>query len=195
VRCDVTVKHDVQACFRLAVERFGAVDVVVHNASRRSPVPGVTLEDVDRQLWDEYVAVSLRGAFYFAKSAFPLLRGRDGRFIVIGSVAGIEGSSSRPAYSAVKGALRGFVKSLAQEWGPYGITVNCLVPAALTRGMREAFEDEPALREWLLQVTLMRRIGHPIEDIGPPCVFLASSSSGFITGQTLLVQGGRYLGL
>jgi NAD(P)-dependent dehydrogenase (short-subunit alcohol dehydrogenase family) len=194
-RCDATVATDVEAAVAAAVDRNGGLDVVIHNAtSRRSSEP-VQLEDVDDALWQEHASVSLRGAYHCAQAALPQLRARRGRLILMTSPAGIEGSAMLPVYSMVKGALRGFAKSLAREWAPFGVTVNAISPLAETPAMTSAYEKDPTLQPRLERVVPMGHLGDPEMEIGPAVVFLAGDGAGYITGQTLAVDGGRFMTL
>jgi NAD(P)-dependent dehydrogenase (short-subunit alcohol dehydrogenase family) len=195
VRCDAPVAADVDAAVAAAVERDGGLDVVIHNAtSRRSSEP-VRLEDVDEALWHDHASVSLRGAFHCAQAALPQLRARRGRLIVMTSPAGIEGSAMLPVYSMVKGALRGFAKSLAREWAPFGVTVNAVSPLAETPAMTSAYGKDPTLEARLARVVPMGHLGDPETEVGPAIVFLAGDGAGYITGQTLAVDGGRFMTL
>jgi NAD(P)-dependent dehydrogenase (short-subunit alcohol dehydrogenase family) len=194
-RCDATDAADVGAAVAAAVERNGGLDVVIHNAtSRRSSEPA-QLEDVDDALWHEHASVSLDGTFHCAQAALPHLRARRGRLILMTSPAGIEGSAMLPVYATVKGAIRGFAKSLAREWAPYGVTVNAISPLAETPAMTSAYEKDPTLEERLARVVPMGHLGDPETEIGPAVVFLAGEGSGYITGQTLAVDGGRFMTL
>jgi NAD(P)-dependent dehydrogenase (short-subunit alcohol dehydrogenase family) len=194
-RCDATVATDVEAAVAAAVDRNGRLDVVIHNAtSRRSSEP-VQLDDVDDELWQEHALVSLRGAYHCAQAALPQLRAHRGRLILMTSPAGIEGSAMLPVYSMVKGALRGFAKSLAREWAPSGVTVNAISPLAETPAMTSAYEKDPTLQPRLERVVPMGHLGDPETEIGPAVVFLAGDGAGYITGQTLAVDGGRFMTL
>jgi NAD(P)-dependent dehydrogenase (short-subunit alcohol dehydrogenase family) len=194
-RCDATTASDVEAAVGAAVERNGSLDVVIHNAtSRRSSEP-VRLEEVDDVLWQDHASVSLRAAYHCARAAFPQLRARRGRLIVMTSPAGIEGSAMLPVYGIVKGALRGFAKSLAREWAPFGVTVNAISPLAETPAMTRAYEKDPTLKTRLARAVPMGHLGDPETEIGPAVVFLASDGAGYITGQTLAVDGGRFMTL
>jgi NAD(P)-dependent dehydrogenase (short-subunit alcohol dehydrogenase family) len=195
VRCDVTDRANVEAAVAAAIVRTGGLDVMIHNAtSRRSSEP-VRVEEVDDALWEEHASVSLRGAYYCAQVALPALRDRGGRFILMTSPAGMEGSATLPVYGVVKGALRGLAKSLAREWAPLGVTVNVVSPLAQTPAMVDAYEKDPELEARLARRIPMGQIGDPEADIGPAVVFLASDGAGYITGQTLVVDGGRFMTL
>ncbi len=194
-RCDVTVRADVDAAIDAAVSSYGALDAMVHNAvSVRSSEP----HDLSRSpiaLWDEHVAVSIRGAYRCAVAAFASLRDRGGALLVLTSPAGINGSATLPFYAGVKGAQRAFVKSLAREWGPQGVRVNGLAPLAATPALERAFAADPAMEDRLGSIVPLRRYGDPEHDIGPAAVFLCSDDARYITGQTLVVSGGRLTSL
>jgi NAD(P)-dependent dehydrogenase (short-subunit alcohol dehydrogenase family) len=195
VRCDVTDRANVEAAVETAVDNVGGIDVMVHNAtSRRSSEPA-RLEEVDAALWEDHASVSLRGAYFCAQAALPALRDGGGRFILMTSPAGMEGSATLPVYGIVKGALRGLTKSLAREWAPFDVTVNTVSPLAQTPAMVDAYEKDPELEERLARRIPMGRMGDPEADIGPAVVFLASEGAGYVTGQTLVVDGGRFMTL
>jgi NAD(P)-dependent dehydrogenase (short-subunit alcohol dehydrogenase family) len=196
LRCDVTSQADVSGAVAAAVERFGRLDVIVHNAtSGRSSQP-VALAGATAEEWDDHVSVSLRGAYHCAVAGFAALRdsGR-GRYVICTSPAGMEGSATLPLYGGVKAAVRGLMKSLALEWGPSGINVNCLAPLAMTPAMADAFAANPSLEGRLADRVPLGRLGDPESDVGPAAVFLAGDASRYVTGQTLCVDGGRYTGL
>jgi 3-oxoacyl-[acyl-carrier protein] reductase len=166
------------------------LDAVVHNATSRFSGRPTKLQNVKDEDWDDQVAVALRAAFFLARASFAALRETKGTLIVLTSNAGIEGSLPLPVYSAVKGAERAFVKSLAREWGPEGIRVNALAPVAMTPAMEAFFAAEPKMRPFIESGAALRRIGDPAQDIGRVLNFLIGDDSAFITGQTLLVNGG-----
>lgn len=194
VRGDVTVAADVDGAVAAAVAR-GGLDAMVHNAtSRRSSEPA-RLEEVDAEQWADHAAVSLRGAYHCAQAALPALRERRGTLILMTSPAGIEGSRTLPLYGVVKGGLRGFAKSLAREWAPFGVTVNLVSPLAQTPAMVNAIREDPALADRLAARVPMGRLGDAETDIGSVVVFLAGAGAGYVTGQTLPVDGGRFMTL
>jgi len=189
-RVDVVDRAQVQGAVALALSRFGHLDAVVHNATSRFSGRGALLENVTDEDWDDQVAVGLRGAFMLGQAAFAALKESRGSFTILVSNAGIEGSLPLPVYSAVKGAQRALAKSLAREWGPEGIRVNALAPVAMTPAMEDFFAAQPKMRAYIEFGAALRRVGDPEADIGPALNFLIGDDSQFITGQTLLVNGG-----
>lgn len=195
VTADVTVADDVQRAVDVTIERFGRLDAIVHNATSRHSSGVEAIDDIDDSTWDDHVAVSLRGAYHCAVAGLDALRRTKGRFVVMTSPAGIEGSAARPAYSAVKGAARGFVKSLALEWGPYDVTVVAVSPLAMTPAMEQAYAADPGLEDRLNRLVPLGRMGDPVTDIAPVVRFLLEDGSHYITGQTIIVDGGRFTAL
>lgn len=194
VRCDVTDADDVQAAVDQAVERFGGLDVMVHNAVSRpgSPKP---VQHTDDRVIAAQIATSTTAVYHCARAGLPHLRKRPGTMILLTSPAGIEGSASLPVYATVKAAQRGILKSLAREWGPLGVRVNAIAPVARTPAMDAAVADNPQLGERIVARTPLGRLGDAAADIGPVAVFLASDQSRYMTGQTLVADGGGFLGL
>jgi 3-oxoacyl-[acyl-carrier protein] reductase len=193
VQTDVSRRSEVEAAVARAVEAYGGLDILVHNASSgRSPEPAM-LENVTDELWDAHASVAVRAAFHCAQAAFPHFRARGGgRYILLTSTVALQGSAYLPVYAAVKNAQRGFVKALAREWGPLGIHVNAIAPAAETPAVTRYFEQNPQLRAGAIARLPLRRMGEPRADIGAAAVFLAGDGGRFITGQTLVVDGGNY---
>ena len=193
-RCDVTERADVDAAVAVALDRWGRLDVMVHNAVS-PPGPPRPIQEVDDETIASQIATSTTATFHCAQAAFPELRANGGSLILLTSPSGIEGSGHLPVYGAVKGAQRGLLKSLAREWGPHGVRVNAIAPVAWTPAMDAATEANPTLEARLIGRTPLGRIGDPTADVGPVAVFLASELARHMTGQTLAVDGGRYLGL
>jgi NAD(P)-dependent dehydrogenase (short-subunit alcohol dehydrogenase family) len=191
VRCDVTRRTDVEAAVGVAVEEYGGLDAMIHNAtSDRSSEP-VDLENADLSLWEEHASVAVRGSRYCAQVAYPWLRERRGTVILVTSPAGVEGSEQRAFYATGKAAQRGIVAGLAHEWGPDGIRVNGLAPLAVTPALADAFARDPLLADRLAAAVPLRRLGDCERDIGPAAVFLCGAGARYVTGHILAVTGGR----
>jgi len=195
VRTDVTVAEQVESAVQAAVGRFGGLDAVVHNATSRHSSDVTAIDEIDDAVWEDHVAVSLRGAYHCARSAGLHLASRHGRFLLMTSPAGMEGSAALPAYAAVKGALRGMAKSLAVEWGPSRIGVVCVSPLAHTAALQRAYGANPELQRRLAEAVPLQRVGDPDTDIAPVVVFLLGDGARYITGQTVVVDGGRFMAL
>lgn len=192
---DVTRGGDVARCVTETVERFGGLEIMVHNAFHGGRPH--RLEEVDDALWASNSRTAVWGSYYCARFAAAPLRaaGTRGRLLLITSPAGVEGSVNLPIYSPVKAAQRALAKSLAREWGPTGVTVNCLAPVAETPALMTAFAANPVLRERLEARTALGRVGDAEHDIGAVAAFLVSDDGGYITGQTVVCDGGSFLGL
>lgn len=195
VRCDVTAPEQVADAVGVALAATGRLDAVVHNATSNSSSRPHRLEGVSRSLWDDHYSVSVGGAQNCATATFDALKEHGGTFLVMTSPAGIEGSATLPLYATMKGALRGFAKSLAREWAPHGITVNVVSPLAYSPAMTAAIEAEPAMEERLSRRVPLGRIGDPERDIGSAVAFLVGPAARYITGQTLGVDGGHFMNL
>ena len=194
VACDVTRRSDVEAAVAAAAG-LGGLDALIHNAvSSRSNEP-VELETAPPELWEEHAAVSIGALLSLAQVAHPLLVARRGAVVVLQSPAGIQGSADRPLYAMVKGAQRGFVKSLAREWGPDGIRVNGVAPLAVSPALEAAFDRDPGMERRLASVIPLGWFGDPEADIGPAVAFLCGDGARYVTGQTLVVSGGRFTAL
>ncbi len=188
--CDVADQSSVTSTVAAVVARDGRLDGVVHNAtSGLSPRP-TDLADVAFSDVGDHVAVSLRGTYLLAVTAHPHLRAAGGSYVVLTSEAGFEGKSRLPIYAAVKGAQRGVARSLAREWGPDGIRVNCIAPLASTPAMEQAFAHDPAMSARVLGRNPSGRLGDAVDDIGPVVRFLLSDDAAYVNGLTLMADGG-----
>lgn len=190
VQADVTEPDEVERMIE-EVAGFagpGGLHVLFNNAGI---YPAGSLETLSVEEWDRVIAVNVRGPFLCTKAALPLLkRARRARLINIGSVIPFLGMPGFIHYSTAKAALSGFTHSLARELAEYGITVNCIVPSMVAT--ETANTDYAGWEERVLAEQAIKRVQQP-EDLVGAIVFLASDASDFMTGQTIVVDGGRVL--
>lgn len=195
LRCDVTDGAQSAAAIDQLVTEHGRLDALVHNAvSNRSSEP-TDLETAELDLWEEHASVTVRATWRLAVQAHAHLRAAQGAYLLMTSPAGIEGSAPLPFYSAVKAAQRGFVRALAREWGPDHIRVNSIAPLAVSPALENLRSTDPERVARIEGLVPLGRLGDPTEDIGPPSVFLCSPEARYVTGQTLVVSGGRFTSL
>jgi NAD(P)-dependent dehydrogenase (short-subunit alcohol dehydrogenase family) len=138
----------------------------------------------------DHLAVSVRGSWLLARTAFAPLRAARGVLVLLTSEAGFEGKAMRAPYAGVKAMQRGMARALAREWGPKGVRVNCIAPLAGTPAMERALEKDPGLEARMLDRVALRRLGDAAGDVGAAVRFLLSDDASYITGHTLMVDGG-----
>ena len=194
VRNDVCLERDVEELVSQTVRSWGRLDIVVHNASSSASGRPAAVEDIDDASWHEQWNVGLGAAQRLARVSFPHLKASGrGRFFVMSSTQGLHGGSMNPSYSSIKSGLRGFTKSLAREWGPHGILVSAIAPAALTGPAVQYLERNPAFGTQVAATTPLGRLGDPRNDIGRTIVAMCGDDWNYVTGLTLMVDGGNYL--
>ena len=176
---------------RTTVEKFSHVDVLVNNAQSSSP--GLEFEKIDDATITMTLESGFLGTLYFMQASFAHMKERGGSIINLGSREGIFGGVGMSVYAANKEAVRGLSRSVAREWGKYNIRVNVLCPAALSPAAVTYLDSHPDDAKYYLSQTALGRFGEPHRDIGPIAVFLASTDSGYLTGQTLNADGGQIM--
>ena len=167
------------------INTWGQIDILVNNAGITRDALLVRMKDED---WKAVLEVGVQGVYYCTKEVLRyMMKKRYGRIINISSVVGVMGNAGQTNYSTAKAAILGFTKSLAREVASLGITVNAVAPGFINTEMTKKLPEE--VREvWLQQVPL-RRWGEP-EEVAQVVAFLASRAAGYITGQTIHVNGG-----
>lgn len=131
------------------------------------------------------------GTFHFMQACLPFLKERGGHVVNVASAAGLTGYAGWASYAAAKEGIRGLTKVAANEWGPHRINVNVICPAAATESFESWGTANPALRDAMLSQIPLGRMGDPEIDIGRAVVFLSSDESAYVTGMTMMVDGGQ----
>jgi gluconate 5-dehydrogenase len=187
VQLDVLSQSDIENMVRLAVKEYGKIDILVNNAGMniRKPTTEVTQQD-----WDAVLDTNLKGSFFCAQAvAKEMIKRKYGRIINIGSCTCVFGMEGIAAYSASRGAILSMTRTLAAEWGKYGVTVNVLAPGWFKTAQNAVLYQN---KDWVNYITdriPLNRVGQP-HDLDGAVVFLASDASEYITGQMLLIDGG-----
>lgn len=193
---DIADPAAVEAMVAEGLAALGAIDVLVCNAAIRphQPITETSPED-----WHRVMAVNLHSAFYLARAVVPGMKARRrGSIIAIGGQSAITGRPNTAAVTAAKSGLLGLVRALAAELGPFGIRANMVVPGTIDTERRYAhwypeFTEAPPGAPPQLKEIPLGRLGRP-EEIADACVFLASDASAYVTGDTIRVMGGRFIG-
>jgi len=190
IECDVGSREAVFAMVEATMSRFGRVDGIVNNAV--SLVAAKPIEDVTEQDMDLLQRTGTNGTLWAMQAVFPHMKAQGwGRIVNVGSAAGIRGSAGTAPYNATKEAIRSLTRTAAREWAKHGIVVNCYCPASA--GHHEPPPEGNLHREaWEAMYAMhpMDRDGEAEEDIAPPVLFLLSDACRFMTGETLMLDGG-----
>jgi NAD(P)-dependent dehydrogenase (short-subunit alcohol dehydrogenase family) len=193
VHCDVSDEASVGSAFEQSARQLGGLDVLVHAAGI---APGATADQITLAGWEKVFAVNARGTFLTNQAAFEHLKGHGGRIINFASAAGITGLPGKAHYAATKGAVIAWTRTVAKEWGQYGITVNCIAPAIdtpmyqKTRSLMSAEALAALDAKLAADMAIGGKLGDPDRDLAPVLRFLAGPGSRFITGQIFSVDGG-----
>jgi len=185
VECDLSDKAAVEALVPAAEAAMGGLDVLVNNA-------GITRDNLVLRMkddeWDAVIAVNLTAAFRLSRAAVKgMMKRRHGRIVNIGSVVGTTGNPGQVNYAAAKAGLVGMTKAMAAEVATRNLTVNCIAPGFITSPMTDALNEKQ--REGILTRVPMNRLGTG-DEIAAATLYLASDEAGYVTGQTLHVNGG-----
>jgi NAD(P)-dependent dehydrogenase (short-subunit alcohol dehydrogenase family) len=187
VECDVTRSADVTRVVAAAIDVYGGVDVLVNNAGIfvRNPITEVSEEE-----WDRVLAVNVKGYYLMCREAIPVMINRGGGAIVnVGSIHGLIGTGTAATYCASKGAIDNLTRQLAVDYAAQAIRVNSVAPGTIETAMSRPFRETPELLAEYRRRTLLPRLGRPA-DVASAVAFLASDEAAFITGHTLVVDGG-----
>jgi NAD(P)-dependent dehydrogenase (short-subunit alcohol dehydrogenase family) len=192
VVCDVARREEAERAVATTAEERGGIDVLVNNAHDLEHVEVPFVDTTDDQLMS-HLGSGLFGTVYFMQAAYPHLRERRGSVINFASPSSLLGQANMAAYCAAKEAIRGLTRAVAREWGPDGIRVNAIAPAAWDTPHTLAWAETKGGEEYRLQAASrvpLRRTGRSEEDIGAVAVYLASDDACYVTGHTMPVDGG-----
>ena len=184
---DVTENEQIENLMKSIVDEFGSIDILVNNA-------GITRDNLLMRMkddeWNDIMNTNLASVYKMSKAVLRgMMKKKSGRIISIASVVGAMGNAGQTNYSAAKAGIMGFTKSLAREVGPRGITVNAIAPGFIKTDMTDALPEEQ--KEFLANQIPLGRLG-TVDEIAESVLFLAGESGGYITAQTLHVNGGMY---
>jgi NAD(P)-dependent dehydrogenase (short-subunit alcohol dehydrogenase family) len=189
VSCNVSSKEELQRLVDATLKEWGRIDILVGNAAT-NPVYG-PMSQVPDSAFDKVMGTNVRSNFWLCNMVIPqMAERRDGAVILVASIAGIKGNTTIGTYGISKAAEMQLARNLALEWGPHNIRVNAIAPGVIRTDFARALWEEEGRRKRLEEATPLRRIGEP-EDIAGLAVFLASSAGSFITGQSIVADGGR----
>ncbi|MBI5583461.1 MAG: 3-oxoacyl-ACP reductase FabG [Deltaproteobacteria bacterium] len=187
-QADVAVEGDTGAMAREAIRKFGRIDILLNNAAIYDGIKRKPFNEIDLAEWDLVMNVNVKGAFLSTRAVFPFMKEQGyGKIINLASEVFFTGSTGFAHYVASKGGIIGLTRALAVELGPHHICINCIAPGFTDTEASRGLAD---VSKYDISKTPLRRLEQP-EDLVGAAVFLASPESDFITGQTLLIDGGR----
>lgn len=188
VACNISHRDQCEALVEAAHDTWGRLDIFVANAAV-NPVYG-PLTELSDEAFDKVMKSNVHSLIWFANAAMPLMAEQGGgSFVVVSSIGGLRGSPTLGAYGISKTADIGVVRSLAVEWGPKNITVNCIMPGLVKTDFARALWENEKLRDDRIARTPVRRLGEP-DDIGGIAAFLSGPWARFITGEVIVADGG-----
>lgn len=179
--------EDIKNLVAKTIEKFGKIDILINNAAT-NPVFGPII-DTDVPVWDKIFEVNVKGYFFLAKECANHMKDKGGVIVNMASVAGYKPMPLLGVYSVSKAAVIMLTRILALEWAPFNIRVNALAPGVIKTRFSEALHTSDEIVQEVLRNISIKRLGIP-EDIVGACLFLCSDSASYITGQTIVIDGG-----
>ncbi len=191
--CNIGRKPELQALVDAAVQQYGGIDIVVCNAAINPHFgPAMTIPD---EIFDKVMASNIKSNMWLSHMAIPHLEARGGgSIIIVSSIGGLRGSTNLGAYAISKAADMQLARNLAVEWGPKNIRANCIAPGLVRTDFARALWEDPVNYKKRTKDTSLKRIGEP-DEIAGAAVFLAGSAGSFMTGQTMVIDGGTVAGV
>ena len=186
---DMSKRDDVKRLAQSALDKMGRVDILVNNAGTNVPQP---IDQISDEVWDTVMEINLNSIMVLTRALVPQMKARKwGRIVHISSIMGFVSKEKRNVYSATKTALRGFARATALDLGEFGITVNCIAPGPFLTDLPMSVLSEQEKQEFA-RTTALGRWGEPKELAGP-ILLLCSEAGSYITGTTMVVDGGYLL--
>ena len=193
LQADLCLRAEAQRLVETTAAHFGRLDILVNNAQIAPPLVEAHETRTD-ELLQQALASGLYASLWTAQAALPWLqRAGGGRIVNFASINGAFGSRYGAAYNATKEGIRGLTRTLANEWGRFGITVNVVLPAGMSPAYEAFYRDDPRRADAVARLNPMRRHGRAAEDIGAAVVGLVCDEARYITGQSLYIDGGANL--
>ena len=188
IQADVAVEGDTKSMAQETLKKFGRLDILLNNAAIYAGLKRKPFFEIDLKEWDLVMNVNVKGAFLATRAVFPFMKEQgSGKIVNLASEVFFTGSTGFVHYVASKGGIIGLTRALAVELGPYNICINCIAPGFTDTEASRGIAD---VSKYDVSKTPLKRLGKP-EDLVGAALFLASPESDFITGQTLLIDGGR----
>ena len=194
MRCDVSDEKSSQLAVSATIEAYGKLDILINNAALFTTISRAHFDEITVEEWDRVCGVNIRGVWLMCKAAVPEMRKNSyGKIVNISSGRALKGSPDFLHYDASKAAVLGITRSLAKEIGDYGINVNSLVPGSTaSENVLKRQTDKGVTMEATIATRALKRTEFPRDLVGA-CLFLASNDSAFMTGQSLVVDGGSVM--